>query len=154
MGSRIMKDGRIGRYQYLSDSNWTPEPYVLDYETHKRYYPSNGMNALVEILNEQDKKIEKLETDYRLGVETKLYSRRQLEADNKRLKNENDEFKRVTDTHINIMAEVEGLISFYETKINEYQKLYPTGDCGCLIKEYEYKIQALNELKSKINEDE
>ena len=150
MGSRIMKDGRLGRYQYLDDPNWTPEPYVLDYETSKRYYPSNGMNAIVEILNLQDKKIEKLEQDYRLGVETKLYSRRQLEADNKRLTNENSNLKRVTDNHINILAELDALVSFYESKIREYQKIYPTGDCGCLIKEYEYKIQALKELRSKI----
>lgn len=151
MGSRIMPDGKLGRYQYLEDPNWVPEAYIIDYETHKRYYPKQGMDAIVELLNFQDNKITELKRDYGLGEETKQYSR-QLEADNKRIKIENTKLKRITDNHINIIAEVDALISFYKSKITEYQKIYPTCNAGCLIKEYKYKIQALKELRSRINE--
>lgn len=150
MGSRVMNDGGLGRYQYLEDPNWTPEAYVLDYETHKRYYPSQDMNSLVELLNQQDKRINELKFDYELGVETKLYSRRQLEYDNKILTEENEKLKNIIDTHINLLSEIDALIGFYDGKIREYNKLYPKANSGCLIKEYEYKINALKELKGKI----
>lgn len=150
MGSRIMRDGRLGRYQYMSDTNWTPEPYILDYETHKRYYPSQDMNNLVEVLNLQDKKIDELKRDYELGVETKLFSRRQLEYDNQILKDENSKLAEIIDNHINIHAELDALINFYELKVKEYDKLYPKANSTTLIKEYRHKINALKELKTKI----
>ena len=108
------------------------------------------MNSLVELLNQQDKRINELKSDYELGVETKLYSRRQLESDNKRLNNENERLKKIIDTHINLLSEIDALIGFYDAKIREYNKLYPNANRGCLIKEYEYKILALKELKGKI----
>ena len=108
------------------------------------------MNSLVELLNQQDKRINELKSDYELGVETKLFSRRQLEADNKRLTNENNRLKKVIEKYTDIVSEIDALIGFYESKINEYNKLYPNANSGCLIKEYEYKILALKELKGKI----
>lgn len=65
-----MPDGKLGRYQYLEDPNWVPEAYIIDYETHKRYYPKHGMDVIVELLNFQDNKITELKRDY--GREGKI----------------------------------------------------------------------------------
>lgn len=150
MGSRIMKNGELGRYQYLEDLNWTPEPYVLDYETNKRYYPSNSMNALTDMLNELDYELKKLKMEYELGVETKLYSRRKLEEDNERLKIMNNKLTRHLMEHVDINAEIESLISYYDSKIIGFRKIYPDCNTGCLIKEFKYKIEALKELQHNI----
>lgn len=145
-----MRDGSLGRFQYLSDLNWTPKEYILDYETGKRYYPSNNldMEVLVEFLNHQDKKIVKLERDYNVGVESKLFSRRQLEKDNEKLKLDLKKLEAIVESQININAELDALISYYDGIIKQYHDLdYAANN----IKEYSYKLTILKELKGEIN---
>lgn len=71
MSGRPIINNELGRFQYLDDPNWTSYPYILDYDTHKRYYPHMGLDTfiiLMCILDIECKRVKKENKRLKQGV--------------------------------------------------------------------------------------